>query len=71
MSRAITKFRGDSYYLSNRSDYTVDFFGLVYNRSENAFQAIKCVNTEHRKTFCNLSFKDAKDLGKRVSLRGD
>lgn len=71
MVSAITKFRGDNYYMSNRSDYRINFFGLDYDRSENAFQAMKCIDKSQRKVFCKMIFKEAKKLGKRVSCRSN
>lgn len=71
MVSVITKFRGYNYYMSNRSDYKVSFFGLDYDRSENAFQAMKCINKSQREVFCKMIFKEAKKLGKRVNCRTD
>lgn len=69
-SPTITAFRGEYYFLSNFYLHTLDYDGLVYPSSENAYQASKTY-PEYRYKFINLSPGEAKYLGRRIAVRED
>lgn len=64
-------FFGDYRYLSNFHTCKVQFDGIIYPSSENAYMAAKSLNPEVRKRFLTCSAKDAKDLGRQIILRDD
>lgn len=70
-TKAITKFRGNHYFLSNMYNCTVVIDGIKYSSSEAAFQAQKCKNPSDRELFCSLDGFSAKSKGKTVALRED
>ena len=67
----ITEFRGPYFFLSNFYETPVKYDGLTYPSSEAAFQAAKCLDPKARKIFQTMTPKQAKQFGKRVSLRPD
>lgn len=67
MRKAITKFRGDYFFLSNFYIAPVFYHGIRFENSEAAFQAAKCPERMHE--FCGLNPSDAKRLGRSVELR--
>lgn len=69
MSKAITEFRGDYFFLSNFYVVPVFYNGFHFENNEAAFQAAKC--PERMAEFCGLNPSDAKRLGRRVELRPD
>lgn len=71
MSNQISEFKGKYFFLSNFYKHPVEFEGLTYGSNEAAFQAAKCINNEDRKQFIKLIPRDAKYLGRRVTLRKD
>ena len=65
MPEIIRGFRGKYYFLSNFSNYPVEYEGVFYPTSEHAFQAAKFNNIEYRKQICNASTPgEAKGLGR-------
>jgi len=58
-------------FLSNFHLVDIEYEGLTYPSTENAFQAAKSIDPEVRKKFTNISPKDAKALGKKIELRKD
>ena len=67
----ITEFRGPYFFLSNFYETPVKYEGLTYPSSEAAFQAAKCLDPKARKIFQTMTPKQAKQFGRRVSLRPD
>lgn len=67
----IDSFREEYSFLSNFYPAPVEYKGLVYQNSEAAFQAQKCLTNEEKKEFCCLPANMAKRLGRQVSLRED
>lgn len=69
MNKAITKFKGDNFFLSNFYVAPVVYQGIQFESSEAAFQAAKC--PERMREFCGLDPSKAKKLGRHVELRPD
>ena len=69
MSKAISTFRDEYFFLSNFFAAPVAYQGLRFTNSEAAFQAAKCPS--RMKEFCSLDPSTAKRLGRRVELRID
>ena len=67
----ISEFRGPHFFLSNFYETPVKYDGLIYPSSEAAFQAAKCLDPKARKIFQTMTPKQAKQFGRRVSLRPD
>lgn len=68
----INSFRGKHFFLSNFSPCIVYYNGKKFPTVEHAFQAAKCVHEEEMDIFRFLDEpKDAKQWGKRVTLRPD
>ena len=67
----ISEFRGPYFFLSNFYETPVKYDGLTYPSSEAAFQAAKCLDPKARKIFQTMTPKQAKQFGRRVSLRPD
>lgn len=70
MEKVITSFRDDYAFLSNFFEAGFFFDGIWYDNSEAAFQAQKCAREERYK-FSHLKPKEAKRLGRTVTLRPD
>lgn len=67
-------FRGYYWFLSNFYPVTLrdlEYPSITYGSVETAFQAAKTLSYEERKAFESLSPREAKRLGRRVSLRPD
>lgn len=71
MASRIDSFRGKHYFLSNFSEYPVTVGGITYQNNEAAFQAMKVLDVEQRKSFAHLDPSSAKQKGRRVRLRPD
>lgn len=67
----IDEFRGKYYFLSNFSDSKLTYENVSYLNGEAAFQAMKVINPEQRKTFSHLPPNRAKAKGRNVKLRHD
>jgi len=67
----INSFDGEYRFLSNFYSYKIEYEGLTYPSTENAFQAAKTLDQEERKLFTDITPGHAKRLGKKVSLRPD
>jgi len=65
----IDRFEGKYRFLSNFSNHTVLYNGLVFRNSEAAFHAQKC--PARAAEFCDLNPSAAKRLGRKVALRDD
>jgi ribA/ribD-fused uncharacterized protein len=55
-------------FLSNFYRCPVWYEGMLYPSVENAYQALKFLDDEKRKTFCGISPSEAKKLGKSTTL---
>lgn len=69
--RRVGLFRGAYRFLSNFYPARVELDGVVYQNSEAAYQAQKCVSREERLQFADLEPLDAKNRGAWVYLRED
>lgn len=67
-AKKINQFRGKYYFLSNMYPCKVRFENTTYLSSESAFQASKCKNTGLKKMFVLLNGREAKKLGRSVTL---
>lgn len=69
---AITKFRGDYYFLSNMYPEVLYINGEMYPSAEHAFQASKSLDKDVRlgMAVCR-SAKEAKQAGRLINLRLD
>lgn len=69
---AITKFRGNYYFLSNMYPEVLYINGEMYPSAEHAFQASKSLDKDVRlgMSVCR-SAKEAKQAGRRINLRLD
>ena len=65
----INRFGGEYQFLSNFYEAPILYNGITYRNAEAAYQAQKC--TDRAQEFANLSAKEAKRLGRKVSLRAD
>ena len=63
------QFRGQYDFLSNMYPSEIDYHGVKYSCVEAAFQAQK--DLSRCQEFSGISGKEAKSLGRRVSLRAD
>lgn len=67
----IKEFKGEYYYLSNFFPAVVPYEGYNWPSVENAFQAMKTLDTQERLAFLNVSQSEAKKMGRSVKLRED
>ena len=67
----IRHFRGDNFFLSNFFQRPVTYQGITYQNNEAAFQAMKTLDENARKTFATLGPSEAKKMGRRIALRPD
>lgn len=67
----IKEFRNENFYLSNFYERPVTFNGITYLNNEAAFQSMKVVDLEERKSFANLTASESKKKGRKVILRPD
>lgn len=71
MGKVINSFTGEYFFLSNFYQSPVEYDGIVYQNSEAAFQAQKCIDKADREQFAYLNPSQAKFTGRSVQLRGD
>ena len=64
-------FKGEYRFLSNFYETPITYEGMTYPSVENAYQAAKSIILEDRQKFVNISSKEAKSLGKKITLRED
>lgn len=69
--KEINDFAGEYKFLSNFYLYPVEWEGICYPASENAFQATKTLDEETRKTFVSITPAKAKQKGRQLQLRDD
>lgn len=67
----INSFSGEFEFLGNFYECPVTVDGLTFKNSEAAYQAMKTLNEEERRSFAELSPSDAKKLGRKINLRPD
>lgn len=67
----IRAFREEYFFLSNFYPCTITYDGLTYQNPEAAFQAAKVMSKEERIPFTTMNPSEAKQAGRRVSLRPD
>lgn len=67
----ITRFRGEYFFLSSFYICIINYKGIIYNTVEADFQSMKSKHIEERKEFVQLTPKEAKIKGNKVSLRED
>lgn len=69
--KEIKGFFNEYRWLSNFHKCQVEYDGVVYPSSENAYQAAKTLNVEERKMFLTCEPSEAKKLGQTITLRKD
>lgn len=67
----IKEFRNEHSYLSNFHPCLIKVRDLTFTSTEACFQACKCTNPADRNKFVGISPKEAKSLGRKVTLRPD
>jgi hypothetical protein len=67
----IDRFRGKYFFLSNMFNMNITMGGKEYTCTEAVFQSFKTKDMDERAKFAGLSGKEAKRLGRSVSLRPD
>lgn len=67
----IKGFFNEYEFLSNFYLCPVEYDGILYPSSENAYQAQKTLDIEERKKFINITPNESKKLGRKVKLRED
>ena len=68
----ISDFHEEQYrFLSNFYEAKVEYKGLVYQNTEAAFQAQKCMTEEEKLPFTEYGPGKSKGMGRRVQLRPD
>jgi ribA/ribD-fused uncharacterized protein len=68
---AIDSFDGTYRFLSNFKSVNVEFDGIVYPSTENAYQAAKADDPALRSRFLTCTAGQAKRLGREITLRSD
>lgn len=71
MQSEIRQFQGDYRFLSNFWLCKVNFQGFEYPSVENAYQAAKTMDLNHRACFVELTAGQAKREGRKITLRPD
>ena len=69
MSDYITKFTGDTEWLSNYLESPIHIYGKTFKSVEAAYQSQKCLTRQNE--FCSLDSTSASNLGHKVELRQD
>ena len=64
-------FRGEYEFLSNMYATDVKVYGRTFSCSETAFQFAKCENPEEAEKIASLSGREAKAMGRRITMRSD
>jgi ribA/ribD-fused uncharacterized protein len=68
--QAITKFRGEHYFLSNFYSCDIQYEGITYPSVEHAYQAAKTLEEPVRQWICNApTASDARYRGQQIKLR--
>lgn len=67
----VNRFRGEYFFLCNFYEVPVVYKGLTYQNNEAAFQAQKTLDENIRRQFVDLDPSEAKNLGRKISLRPD
>lgn len=67
----IKDFKGKYFFLSNFYNAPVRYDGILFLNNESAFQSMKCVDREERRSFAPLDPSVAKRKGRHVKLRED
>lgn len=62
-------FNGEYRFLSNFYETPITYEGITYPSVENAYQAAKTINQEERLQFVKISSKEAKSLGRKITIR--
>lgn len=71
MEEKISGFNGQWRFLSNFYETQITYEGITYPSVENAYQAAKTISQEERLKFVNITAKEAKSFGKKITLRDD
>ncbi len=64
----ILEFNKEFFFLSNFYKCRVEYNGLVYPSSENAYQASKCKDVNLKPQFTNITARESKNLGRKSKL---
>jgi len=68
MSLVIDRFSDKYIFLSNFYRCSVNYKGIIYPTSENAYQAEKCVSIVDKIKFVNITPGQAKRLGRKIDI---
>lgn len=67
----INRFEKEYEFLSNFHEHEITLYGRTYKNAEAAYQAQKTFDLDIKTQFQQLSAKDAKKLGRKITLRDD
>jgi hypothetical protein len=67
----IDKFTDEYFFLSNFYECKVTYEGITYLNNEAAFQSMKTLDRNERRTFAEFDPDAAKKAGRKISLRSD
>lgn len=67
----IDRFTDEYFFLSNFFESKVTYEGITYLNNEAAFQSMKTLDENERRTFAELEPDAAKKAGRKISLRSD
>ena len=67
----ISEFKDEHFFLSNFFICSVTYNGATYSNNEACFQAQKTLDIEQRKQFESLDPLEARELGKKITIRPD
>lgn len=70
--KRITNFRNEFFFLSNMYPCKVEYDGIIFNSSEQAYQYAKAVTTEDKDYILNAKTPmDSKKRGRKIHKRAD
>jgi len=67
----ILQFRGEYRFLSNFYPVEIEYEGILYPSTEQAYQACKTTDNNIRLDVSKMTTKDAKSFGKTIKYRDD
>lgn len=71
MTEKILGFFKEYRFLSNFWSCTIEYEGMFFPSTEAAYQAAKSLDPEVRAKFLGLSFRESKELGRKIECRKD
>lgn len=67
----INEFRGTTRWLSNFEYVDIEYEGVVYPTTENAYQASKTHSKRIKQVFTKITPREAQELGQNILMRED